>query len=328
MNPVSQPDRPGDDARGGPLGHLTPEQLDELSAQASADRDPDQAVAPDPDSEALQAHLDGCAACRTALGDQVAVSALLHRVPDPGPMPSDYATRLDAAIAAAQTARAEEAGQTAGSRGSAPAGEPGGARPADVVPLDPGGRSSRWAALAESRLTKSLVAAAAVVLIGAGGYAALHRSTSDQQSSASAGSAASVPAPVAGGVPTRGAVKSLAAVPVVSSGTAYSKANIATEVTGRLATATAAAAQGDAQPNKPAAEAAGSTLGTVAGIKACLQAIDAPTAVPELIDLATFEGKPAAILVLPDTNGTKEVWVVSRTCSGTNDGTLFFEPLP
>jgi hypothetical protein len=314
MTLVSDSDRT-DDTRGGPpgpLAHLTPEQLDELAAQASADWDPDEPPVTNPADAPLQAHLDSCPSCRAALGDQVAVSALLHRVPDPGPMPSEYATRLDSAILSAQADR--QAAATA----SAPSS-------ATVLPLARSGRSSsRWGAIAESRFTKVLVAAAAVVVIGAGGYAAFHRTSSN--TTASGGSSdSSAQAPSAGAVPTRGSVQSLDEVPVQSSGTAYTKGNIAAQVTSRLSGAGGAV---QPQANKAAAEAAGSTLGTVAGIKACLTAIAAPSGVPELIDLATFEGKPAAVLVLPDTNGTKEVWVVSRTCSGTNDGTLFFEPLP
>jgi hypothetical protein len=315
MTLVSDSDRT-DDTRGGPpgpLAHLTPEQLDELAAQASADWDPDEPPVTSPADAPLQAHLDSCPACRAALGDQVAVSALLHRVPDPGPMPSEYATRLDAAIISAQADR--QAAATAS-----------GPSDATVLPLALSGRSrSRWGAIAESRLTKVLVAAAAVVVIGAGGYAAFHRTTSPNTTASGGSSDSSVLAPSAGAVPTRGTVQSLAQVPVQSSGTAYTKGNLAAQVTSRLSSAGGAVAP---KANQAAAVAGGSTLGTVAGIKACLAAIAAPSAVPELIDLATFEGKPAAVLVLPDTNGTKEVWVVSRTCSGTNDGTLFFEPLP
>jgi hypothetical protein len=305
-----------DDTRGGPpgpLAHLTPEQLDELAAQASADWDPDEPPVTSPADAPLQAHLDSCPLCRTALGDQVAVSALLRRVPDPGPMPSEYAARLDSAIVSAQADR--QAAATASGSSSA-----------TVLPLAPSARSSsRWGAIAESRFTKILVAAAAVVVIGAGGYAAFHRTTSSNPTASGGSLDSSAQAPTAGAVPTRGSVQSLDEVPVQSSGTAYTKGNVAAQVASRLSSVAGAI---QPQANKAAAEAAGSTLGTVAGIKACLTAIAAPTAVPELIDLATFEGKPAAVLVLPDTDGTKEVWVVSRTCSGTNDGTLFFEPLP
>ena len=48
---------------------------------------------------------------------------------------------------------------------------------------------------------------------------------------------------------------------------------------------------------------------------------------PALVDLATYNGKPAAVLVLPGASGGQEIWVVSRTCAPGTDGTMLFKKL-
>ena len=49
---------------------------------------------------------------------------------------------------------------------------------------------------------------------------------------------------------------------------------------------------------------------------------------PLLVDLATYNGKPAAILVLPSATHGRELWVVSRTCAPNGkDGTVLFKAL-
>src|ERR1700712_4813908 len=88
-------DRPDDS------GHLTPEQLDERALRAAADTDPDELQTSSGADQALDEHLASCPACRTALGDQVAVRAVLRRVPRLGPMPADVSARIDAALSAA-----------------------------------------------------------------------------------------------------------------------------------------------------------------------------------------------------------------------------------
>ena len=276
-------------------GHLTAEQLDELATQASADIDPaDAAAIGSPNDPALDRHLAGCARCRTALGDQVAVQAWLRRIPDMGPMPADVSTRIDAALAGARTV-------------SAAAG--------NVLPLRPPEARSGWLGrLTESRLTKSLVAAAAIVLIAAGGYAAINR-TGNSTSTAS-GSAGSAAAPKA----ATGGASDGTAVVVRASGTAYTKQNVVTEVLKQLSTAPVPLRAGfDAQ-----AEGGATTLTTPAGVEACLTALGYPTVTPQLVDLATFAGKPVAVIVLPGDTRGRQVWVVGRTCSATGDGLAYW----
>jgi hypothetical protein len=291
----------------GPTGHLTPEQLDEVATQASADVDPDQAGIADGPGPVLADHLSGCAQCRTALGDQIAVQGWLRRVPGPGPMPSDVVTRLDAALAAAR-------------RDDSPSGT--------VLPMrTESARASRLGRLVESRVTKSLVAAAAVVLIGVGGYAAInHTSSTSGSAGSSAGSAASAP----GQQPAAGNAKSAfdaAAAAVRASGTAYTKANLTAEVTKQLTGATPAA-----QPTAPQAgtdsEGAQPALRTPAGLHACLAALGDSAATPLLVDLATYNDQPVAVIVLPGNADGRQIWVVARTCTTGADGVVDYKLLP
>lgn len=277
-----------------PTGHLTPEQLDELATQASADIDPDQpAVTHGPD-QALDRHLTDCATCRTALGDQIAVQGWLRRAPSPGPMPSDVVTRIEAALATAR-------------RDDVPVGT--------VLPLRPdSARTSLLARIAESRATKTLVAAAAVVAIGVGGYAAINQNSSRNGSSASSAGAGTTSGAV--GPKAAGGGQDSAAPLVRSSGTAYTTKNIAAQVAKQLTVV----------PEQPAlSETAGtSTLSTPAGLHSCLTSLGYPTVTPLLIDLATFNGKPVAVLVLPGDATGRQIWVVSRGCSTAGDGMAYY----
>jgi hypothetical protein len=101
-----------------------------------------------------------------------------------------------------------------------------------------------------------------------------------------------------------------AAAAAISSGTNYTRANLAAQV--------------DQQRGKASDQAAAAgPLATPKGLAACLGALGA-TASPSFVDVAKFEGKPAAIIVLPAQDGGREIWVVSPTCSAGNDGTRFF----
>jgi hypothetical protein len=293
-------DAPVTTASGG-SGHLTPEQLDELAARAHADVDPDQEDVRPAADRGLERHLAGCAACRAALGDQVEVSALLRREPDPGPMPTEVLARLDAALAGAASTRTAAAGSDR----------------RNVVPLA-AHRPGALGRITESRLTKSLVAAAAVLLMAAGSFAALHRNGSGGPSASTASGSSAARGPVAGPDLALGNVQ------VQASGTAYTSANIRTEVNRRLA---AFGTSAGGVIRAPQAENGTSTLTTPTGLRACLNALQAGTAQPVLVDLATYNGKPAAVIVLSDGSSGpsgKQLWVVSPTCSPGKDGTMFF----
>ena len=63
---------------------------------------------------------------------------------------------------------------------------------------------------------------------------------------------------------------------------------------------------------------------TPQGLAGCLSALGAPSTTPLLVDVATFEGKPAAVLVLPGDGRRPEIWVVSPTCTPGADGMKYF----
>ena len=68
-----------------------------------------------------------------------------------------------------------------------------------------------------------------------------------------------------------------------------------------------------------------------AAAQACLeQYLGAPDVVPLAIDIGWFQGKLAAIIVLPSsTNPDKaEVWIVDPGCSGPDSVVLYFANIP
>jgi hypothetical protein len=63
-------------------------------------------------------------------------------------------------------------------------------------------------------------------------------------------------------------------------------------------------------------------------LRRCVDALELPGATLLAADLGTFEGKPAAVLVLQGADGRREAWVVSPDCRPGADGTQFFTRLP
>jgi len=66
----------------------------------------------------------------------------------------------------------------------------------------------------------------------------------------------------------------------------------------------------------------GELLTSSQALQACLKAIDQDDAQPVAVDLATYNGQEAALIVLPGTTDGYEVWVVARTCQPGADGTI------
>ncbi|GAB3241134.1 cupin domain-containing protein [Kineosporia babensis] len=57
-------------------------------------------------------------------------------------------------------------------------------------------------------------------------------------------------------------------------------------------------------------------------LQACLKAIDREGTQPVAVDLATYDNREAALIVLPGTSGGYDVWIVARTCQPGDDGTI------
>ncbi len=251
---------------------------------------------------ALDPHVAICEQCRRAVDDQRDVRDLLGGLPDPGRAPPDIVLAIEAALREAGAARV---GPT-------------------VVPLSaaPSQRgvtgAGRWAGRGPGRWLLG-AAAAALLVVAAGGLLVQNLPSGgggdSAASDAGAGAGASSVAPESGAPAPSFAARDV----VVASGTAYTQADIAAQVSALLARRSA----GDAySPSR-----AQGLLTTGSGLTGCLRALGAGAA-PLVVDLATYDGVPAAVVVLPASGGGREVWVVARTCQPGADGTLYYARLP
>lgn len=248
----------------------------------------------DLDAAAREPHLATCATCRHAVDEQRQVRDLLAGLPGPGPVPADVVLAIDAALLEAAGERVAVLGQ--------------------VVPLPAQRDASPAARRGPSRW---LLAAAAVVVLGAGGMLVktVPFSGGDTSTAASAEREAKDGAASAEAAPQADS----AATVVRASGTAYTQAAIVAQVLALLQPDGALTALGSAFSAEP--------LTTPAGLAGCLQALGAGAELLA-VDLATFGGAPAAIVVLATNDGGREVWVVARTCQPGADGTLYYRKLP
>jgi len=169
------------------------------------------------------------------------------------------------------------------------AGEP--RQPADddtVVPL----LRRRWPAIG--------AAAAAVAILAIGGAVA-----ANQLRSGSGGLAAIPPQGATGG--------SAGSVHVQVSTTAYTKDSLVSGAQTLIASPGPDASVGDAPSAGP--------LVTQTGAAACVQALQATDAGAVSIDLATYEGQPAAIVVVRRSDSTS-VYAVQRDCGDGDAGII------
>jgi hypothetical protein len=69
-------------------------------------------------------------------------------------------------------------------------------------------------------------------------------------------------------------------------------------------------------------------LSTPEGLAGCLEAIGASGQTPRVVDLATWEGREVAVIVLDDPDagtGRLGVWVVERSCRPGADGLVHYQ---
>lgn len=227
------------------------------------------------------------------------VRALLADTPDPGPMPRDVSDRIAAALgdeARLRVVRGPLPGvgeppvaDMAGPRGEV-GREVGGGVGGSVTPLESRRRPRPWVAVA------AVAAAAAVVAVGA---SALH--VTQRPSPA---------AVVAGVTPTSTSPSAPADPHIQLSTTDY-----------RASTFGAQARALIDHPATPLTDLAAESpsLGPIAtpvGLASCLDALATGPGVVSL-DLATFEGRPAAIIVVTR-DGTSTAYAVERSCAPDN----------
>lgn len=251
----------------------------------------------DLEAAALDAHVVGCDRCRRELRGQQEVREILASLPDPGPVPPDVAARIEATLrdlAAGAGARATTGATTGATPG------------ATVVPLN-------QAPSARRRRPLLVAAAAAVVLLGGAGYG-LSQVLAGGSATTTAATAATSGRPEAA---DRGAGGPQTTAPgTVASGTDYSRERLQSQIEQVLRANRQAAAGPGAGP-----------LSAPAAVAACVKALGAEGSTPILIDLARFEGSPAAVVVL-EVGGVREVWVVAVSCGPGQDGTRYFARLP
>jgi hypothetical protein len=264
----------------------------------------------DVDAIAGHEHLAVCDRCREQWLQQRAVRDLLRELPDPGAIPPDVATGLAAALSRLSPADIDPATDR----------RPGSAG-ATVVPLAPRDAHRGLA----SRARPWLVAAAAVVVLGGGGTALVAHPWSSGGAGSSATSAGSAAQP-------QEAAPSLAksaAARVRSTGTDYERKDLPAQVRRELLSGPATGSDTSGAGAHDGSAAEGDTrLASPDALASCVSALGMDVGQVTAVDLAQFEGAPAALLVLRDARGEQDVWVVGRGCRQGDDQTRYFVRLP
>ena len=278
------------------------------------------------------AHLAQCTACTSRLAELAAaeatVVAALRALPDPA-LPEGLAERLSAALGS----------------------EPPLATPATVTALPEAAARGRRRAQPAQRARFLPAAAAAVLLVSAGGlgYALVGGAgggdeSADTGSTAGGGQAAdlvlsssgtdyanseavaaALPAVLAGTAGTAVALDGLAGAQAVPEAAPEASAGAAAGATGsELARSSAALPPPAAVPPGDPLE----RLRSPAGLADCLEAVlppDEPDLRPRALDYATYGGQPALAVLLPDPDPAKlSVYVVGAGCAAQDAQLLGF----
>jgi hypothetical protein len=260
----------------------------------------------DPVEGSVELGLDGVdPALDPVVEDQV--RALLAGAPDPGPMPDAVAVRISAAIAEEALLRVDPGPlATPGSAGAQ--GMPDSALGGHVVNLP--NRPDRPRPL---YLAAAVAAAAAVVAVGA---SALH-ATQRPIGTAVVGDG------LTSSVPSSPVAPPATPSPTATSGTVHIQLSTTAYDAGTLASGARQLLDHPAAP-VPDLTANASSLGPVAtpiGLGSCLAALGVSNPAAVSADLATFDGRPAAIVVVTR-DGAATAWAVARSCTEGSPGIL------
>lgn len=264
------------------------------------------------------------------------VTAYLASLPDPV-LPDAVEARISTALAAEAAARAGGDGQADVLRPARDAG--GAAAPSDGArTLRPGparARARRHSTVGAGHRAfraRPLVAAGSVIAclllaglgygLSRGGPSGISPSASSAAGSAAQSKAAAAPeasAPVPTASPSSGNAAGLH-FGVTASGTRYRAATLAAQARANVA---AAAQLGVAKQQTPnSASNLSSAAGTpTAALRGCVAHLTGGRS-PQLVDLATYQGKLAYIIV-----GSTKVWVVGLGCTAGNPELIASAPL-
>jgi hypothetical protein len=262
-------------------------------------------------SGAEPAHVGSCPSCRARLAElgtaMPAVTAALAALPAPE-LPDDLADRL-----AGTVQRATERG------------------PADVLPLAPRRSVARWMPALAGVAAAAALAVGAVVLTGNG------------DSSRTATDAASGPGYRVNDTGTQYDATTLAAaVPRLLDGTApesqvgAAPGDASQTYTGALQATPGPSPTGGERTADTAVPKAAlvdplAELRTTAGLARCLSTLTDPSeeGLPLALDYASYQGKPALVVVLPSSKADKvDVFVVPAGCAQADGQVLYFTRLP
>ena len=248
------------------------------------------------DATAVRAHVEGCAECADALAALTRVRGELAGLADPA-LPADVATALDVRLSSLRLA---------------PVSVPG-----EVHPLRPA-RRRRWPVslpgTAAAAVTTLFVAAIGVGVVTSGGDSADEDSSTAGVAGDTSGGGGVADAPMAAGAePLR-----------LTSGRDYTAATVATLVSGvadtRMESQTAAA---------PPVPAPLQRLQDPAALQSCLTDLgDGTPVTPLTLDYASYEGRPALLVVVAAGTAQADVWVVGPDCRQGNADLRYFVTVP
>lgn len=247
------------------------------------------------------------------------------RADDPE-IPDHVAARIDGVLAELRRTEPIAAGAASALVDSDDAATSGAATTsgtdATVLPMPTARRES-----GTTRTFRWVAGAAAAVIVVAGGAAVIRGATGGSSSSTtslSAGDASS-----GGRNPA----------PIRSSGTDYSRAELASQASALVASASkgeqvpevAPATPEPAQTEGTGEQPAARMLLSPDTLSACLEQLTgAPGATPVAVDQGTYEGKPADVVVLPSPDDPErlEVWVIGPGCTRENVQMYEFRTIP
>ncbi len=258
--------------------------------------------------------------------DPTGMRALLGSLPDPGPMPDHLVARITAALEEESRGGGEAVVGTTAAGDADPRWAPPPPAPQQLAAAAPAapGHEGEVVPLRRRRTWVLGAAAAAVVALGVGGVVVDRLATGGLQASlgiaqggddsGAAESAAGGSADGAAEAPPLVAEDSALGVVVVATGSAYGPENLQD-----LAAALPQVSGTDAS-RLVRGEAVSEPLAGPAAARACAAGLGVAPDDAVTVDLATYEGRDAAVVVARDTGGAGRAWVVEHSCTATSPG--------